>query len=53
MVEKRKRMLQTFLNRVAKHPELGRDHVFHRFIESGVVWVSPICKGYIYIRLVY
>jgi sorting nexin-4 len=40
MVEKRKRMLQTFLNRVAKHPELSQDHVFHRFLESGVVWVN-------------
>ncbi|KAI8341082.1 hypothetical protein BC941DRAFT_346665 [Chlamydoabsidia padenii] len=38
MVEKRKRMLQTFLNRVAKHPVLGHDHVFHRFLESGVPW---------------
>ncbi|KAI9249736.1 hypothetical protein BDA99DRAFT_589927 [Phascolomyces articulosus] len=38
MIEKRKRMLQTFLNRVANHPELGRDHVFHRFLESGVAW---------------
>ncbi|KAG2229614.1 hypothetical protein INT48_004075 [Thamnidium elegans] len=38
MVEKRKRMLQTFLNRVAKHPELGKDHVFHRFLESGGSW---------------
>ncbi|KAI8391209.1 uncharacterized protein BYT42DRAFT_556040 [Radiomyces spectabilis] len=38
MIEKRKRMLQTFLNRVAKHPDLGRDHVFHRFLESGVQW---------------
>lgn len=40
MVEKRKRMLQTFLNRVAKHPELGKDHVFHRFLESGGSWVK-------------
>ncbi|KAL0076885.1 hypothetical protein J3Q64DRAFT_1769646 [Phycomyces blakesleeanus] len=38
MVEKRKRMLQTFLNRVAKHPQLGHDHVFHRFLENGVAW---------------
>ncbi|ORX47512.1 hypothetical protein DM01DRAFT_1327116 [Hesseltinella vesiculosa] len=38
MVEKRKRMLQTFLNRVAKHPVLNHDHVFHRFLESGVPW---------------
>lgn len=42
MVEKRKRMLQTFLNRVAKHPELGKDHVFHRFLETGVSWVSVL-----------
>jgi hypothetical protein len=42
MVEKRKRMLQTFLNRVAKHPELGKDHVFHRFLESGVSWVKRL-----------
>ncbi|ORZ23513.1 hypothetical protein BCR42DRAFT_404936 [Absidia repens] len=38
MIEKRKRMLQSFLNRAAKHPILGRDHVFHRFLESGVLW---------------
>ncbi|KAJ8659465.1 hypothetical protein O0I10_004830 [Lichtheimia ornata] len=38
MVEKRKRMLQSFLVRVAKHPTLGRDHVFHQFLEDGVVW---------------
>ncbi|RCI04118.1 Autophagy-protein 20 [Rhizopus stolonifer] len=38
MVEKRKRMLQTFLNRVAKHPQLGKDHVFHRFLENNVTW---------------
>lgn len=39
MIEKRKRMLQTFLNRIAKHPELSRDHVFHRFLSSNIVWV--------------
>ncbi|KAI9470999.1 MAG: hypothetical protein EXX96DRAFT_586476 [Benjaminiella poitrasii] len=37
-IEKRKRMLQTFLNRVAKHPELGKEHIFHRFLESNVAW---------------
>lgn len=42
MVEKRKRMLQSFLVRVAKHPTLGRDHVFHQFLEDGVVWVTII-----------
>ncbi|KAI9317008.1 hypothetical protein BX666DRAFT_1941049 [Dichotomocladium elegans] len=38
MVEKRKRMLQSFLNRVAKHPELGEEHIFHLFLENGVTW---------------
>jgi len=38
-IEKRKRMLQTFLNRLAKHPQLSSKHVFHRFLESGVSWV--------------
>ncbi|KAI8997906.1 hypothetical protein BDB01DRAFT_772871 [Pilobolus umbonatus] len=42
MVEKRKRMLQTFLNRIAKHPELGQDHVFHRFLENGVTWTDVL-----------
>lgn len=46
MVEKRKRMLQTFLNRVAKHPILGHDHVFHRFLEAGTAWVGcAVLKG--------
>ncbi|OZJ03037.1 hypothetical protein BZG36_03264 [Bifiguratus adelaidae] len=38
MIEKRKRMLQRFLNRMAKHPELGHEHVFHRFLEPGTTW---------------
>ena len=40
MVEKRKRMLQKFLNRLAKHEILSYEHVFHRFLETGVSWVS-------------
>ncbi|KAG0204659.1 Sorting nexin, cytoplasm-to-vacuole targeting pathway/endosomal sorting [Mortierella sp. GBA30] len=38
MVEKRKRMLQKFLNRLAKHEILSYEHVFHRFLETGVSW---------------
>ncbi|KAG1054514.1 hypothetical protein G6F43_003480 [Rhizopus delemar] len=37
-IEKRKRMLQTFLNRIAKHPKLGKDHVFHQFLETNITW---------------
>ncbi|KAF7721454.1 Sorting nexin, cytoplasm-to-vacuole targeting pathway/endosomal sorting [Apophysomyces ossiformis] len=38
LVEKRKRRLQTFLNRVSKHPELGKDHYFHQFLQNSVNW---------------
>jgi hypothetical protein len=40
MIARRKRMLQTFLNRLARHPNLSRDHVFHRFLDGQVSWVS-------------
>lgn len=42
MIEKRKRMLQTFLNRTLNHNKLGAEHVFHRFLESGVSWVNGV-----------
>ncbi|CAG8496654.1 12027_t:CDS:2, partial [Acaulospora colombiana] len=35
VIGKRKRMLQSFLNRVSKHPQLSNEHVFHRFMENG------------------
>ncbi|KAF9163550.1 Sorting nexin, cytoplasm-to-vacuole targeting pathway/endosomal sorting [Actinomortierella ambigua] len=38
MVEKRKRMLQKFLNRLARHDILSYEHIYHRFLESGVSW---------------
>ena len=34
IIEKRKRMLVSFLHRVCAHPVLGRDHIFHRFLEN-------------------
>ena len=39
MIARRKRMLQTFLNRIAKHPILSNEHVFHRFLDGEVSWV--------------
>lgn len=39
MIARRKRMLQTFLNRIARHPILSNEHVFHRFLEGEVSWV--------------
>uniref|UniRef100_U9V033 PX domain-containing protein n=1 Tax=Rhizophagus irregularis (strain DAOM 181602 / DAOM 197198 / MUCL 43194) TaxID=747089 RepID=U9V033_RHIID len=38
IIEKRKRMLQSFLNRVSNHPQLSNEHVFHKFLETGVSW---------------
>ena len=40
MIARRKRMLQTFLNRIARHPILSNDHVFHRFLDGEVSWVG-------------
>ena len=40
MIAQRKRMLQTFLTRVARHPILSNEHVFHRFLDGEVSWVS-------------
>lgn len=42
MIARRKRMLQTFLNRIAKHPILSNDHVFHRFLDGEVSWVRLV-----------
>lgn len=39
LIARRTRMLGTFLNRVASHPILGQDAVFHRFLDGGVSWV--------------
>jgi hypothetical protein len=39
MIARRKRMLQTFLTRVARHPILSNEHVFHRFLDGEVSWV--------------
>ncbi|KAI6023754.1 hypothetical protein BKA83DRAFT_4263393 [Pisolithus microcarpus] len=31
----------TFLNRIARHPILSNEHVFHRFLDGEVSWHSP------------
>lgn len=40
LIEKRQRLLQRFLVRVASHPRLSREHVFHRFLDGNTSWVS-------------
>jgi len=42
LISRRKRMLQTFLNRIARHPILSNEHVFHRFLDGEVSWVRTM-----------
>ena len=42
LIARRKRMLQTFLNRLARHPILSTEHVFHRFLDGEVSWVRRL-----------
>jgi len=39
IIDHRKRMLQSFLNRLAQHAILRRDHVVHRFLTGDASWV--------------
>jgi hypothetical protein len=39
LIEKRKRMLERFLNRISEHPVLKNEHVFHRFLDGSTMWV--------------
>lgn len=40
MISRRKRMLQMFLNRIARHPILSHEQVFHKFLDGDASWVS-------------
>lgn len=42
LISRRKRMLQAFLNRIAKHPILSHEHVFHRFLDGDASWVRSL-----------
>jgi sorting nexin-41/42 len=39
MIARRKRMLQMFLNRIARHPILSHEQVFHKFLDGDSSWV--------------
>ncbi|TPX32997.1 hypothetical protein SmJEL517_g03961 [Synchytrium microbalum] len=45
IIEKRKRLLQSFLNRVAAHPILGKEHVFHQFLQPNVTWIDNLASS--------
>ncbi|KAF8972655.1 hypothetical protein BDZ97DRAFT_1782088 [Flammula alnicola] len=36
------KLLQTFLNRLARHPILSNEHVFHRFLDGEVSWTEVL-----------
>lgn len=38
VIARRKRMLTVFLNRLGRHPILGEERVFHRFLEPNLPW---------------
>ncbi|KAF8492493.1 sorting nexin-41 [Gautieria morchelliformis] len=38
MIARRKRMLQMFLNRIARHPILSHEQVFHKFLDGDSSW---------------
>ncbi|ORY41863.1 hypothetical protein BCR33DRAFT_326470 [Rhizoclosmatium globosum] len=45
LIDSRKRLLQLFLNRVAMHPILKREHIFHGFLEGdrmGKSWAQVL-----------
>ncbi|KII85816.1 hypothetical protein PLICRDRAFT_115010 [Plicaturopsis crispa FD-325 SS-3] len=44
LVAQRTRMLQTFLNRVARHPIISNEHVFHRFLTE-LDWWSNVLQS--------
>lgn len=45
IINKRKRMLQTFLNRLLGHVILGRDHAVHRFLEGVAPWKEIVVNS--------
>lgn len=38
VIARRRRMLSVFLNRCHRHPILGQDRTFHRFLDPGTTW---------------
>ncbi|KAF8899608.1 hypothetical protein CPB84DRAFT_1924292 [Gymnopilus junonius] len=42
LIARRRRLLQTFLNRLARHPILSNEHVFHRFLDGEVSWTEVL-----------
>ncbi|KAJ1959507.1 Sorting nexin, cytoplasm-to-vacuole targeting pathway/endosomal sorting [Dipsacomyces acuminosporus] len=42
IIERRKRMLEHFINHLVEHPILSSEHIFQRFLENGVSWTEVL-----------
>ncbi|KAI8320246.1 hypothetical protein GQ54DRAFT_263891 [Martensiomyces pterosporus] len=42
IIERRKRMLEHFINHLVEHPILSSEHIVHRFLENGVSWTEVL-----------
>lgn len=45
IIDKRKRMLESFLNRVAVHPTLSGLHIFHQFLKGEGTWTDILAMS--------
>ncbi|RKP02455.1 hypothetical protein CXG81DRAFT_10776 [Caulochytrium protostelioides] len=46
LLNRRQRQLQTFLNRVAQHPVLSREHIFHQFLVATTTsWTDLLAQS--------
>jgi sorting nexin-4 len=45
IIHKRKRMLESFLNRVAVHPTLSGLHIFHQFLKGDGTWADILAMS--------
>jgi sorting nexin-41/42 len=46
VIARRKRMLTVFLNRLGRHPILGEDRVFLRFLQPKASWVKRVVASF-------
>jgi hypothetical protein len=42
LIDRRKRLLLRFLQRICSHPLLSAEHVLHRFLDPNTSWVGHI-----------
>ncbi|KAI8377580.1 uncharacterized protein BYT42DRAFT_349257 [Radiomyces spectabilis] len=42
LIDKRKRLLQRFLQRLAAHPTLCREHILHLFLDPDILWANVL-----------